>query len=144
VWIYNNIITFGLYEFGVARYGSFESNEAKWDTTKSDRDNIVQNIGQNVWGFVPGRTLRLGGADDEDVVDYTADLQHVPADQLVRVQDAERFVYEYCRRRKQQQQQQGDQAAVVATKEPIFPDGWQTAYDLRPWPDYPDRPSRGG
>jgi uncharacterized protein len=147
VWIYNNMIAYGLYEFGMARYGSFENNEAKWDKTKSDRENIVQNIGQNAWGFVPGRTLRLGGTDGEDVVDYTADLQHVPADQLARVQDAERFVFEFCRRRRKQQQeeQKVDQAAAVAAgEEPIIPDGWQTAYDLRPWPDYPDRPSRGG
>jgi uncharacterized protein len=134
VWIYNNIQAFGLYEFGKARYASFESNEAKWDPTKTNDENIIQNVGQNVWGFVPGRTWRSD-------VDYTtADLQLVPAAQLSRVLVAEHFVYTHCRKEADdtvtQQPPNGDGVIII-------PDEWKTAYDLRPWPDYPDRPSRG-
>ena len=120
VWIYNNIKAYGMFGFGKARYASFEGNEAKWDESMSDEDNIDKKIGKNSWGFVPGRAWRPDA-------DYSQDLKDVPSQQLQRVKDAEQFVYDYCRK---------------AAKVENIPSEWETAYDMRPWPDYPDRPSR--
>ena len=167
VWIYNCISAFGLYEFGKARYHSFENNEAKWDESLSPEENIAKNVGKNPWGFVPGRPLKVD-------TDYSEDLAKVPQENKLRVMEAEGFVFQWCRKEndKPKAVENGTgNGPVKRTKsffrrtfsvsaqifrlpsnleaeinedevaEP-FPEQWETAYDLRPWPDYPDQPSR--
>lgn len=168
VWIYNSIISFGLFEFGKARYHSFENNEAKWDETKSVEENITKNIGKNPWGFVPGRPLQPD-------TDYSEDLAIVPPENKKRVLEAEGFVYQWCRKEDEKKTVENGagngplkrtksffrrtfsvsaqmfripahlvEAEMKEAAEEVepFPEEWETAYDLRPWPDYPDQPSR--
>lgn len=168
VWIFNSIKAFGMYEFGKARYNSFENNEAKWDESKSDPDNIAV-IGKNGWGFVPGRPLKPNA-------DYSEDLANVPVENKHQVVEAESFVYDHCRQQKaakanevpvgQSERVRNIFKRTFSVSAQIFrlpslvdekngpknpeesevrieiPRDWETAYDLRPWPDYPDQPSR--
>lgn len=161
VWIYNSIVAFGMYEFGKARYNSFEKNGSKWEPNKSAEENIDKNIGRNAWGFVPGLPLNSN-------IDYTEDLKNVPRENFERVKEAEAFVYRFCRDRTQPEEngikdrlvkkfrrnfsvssqlfrvpnltfEEGDNEK---DDKPAIPKDWETAYDMRPWPDYPDQPSR--
>ena len=164
VWIYNCIKAYGMYEFGKARYNTFEKNNAKWDETKSDEENI-NVVGKNGWGFVPGRPLKRV----QGMVDYTKDdLVNVPESNKKRIVEAEEFVYHWCRdrsldpmgtdsekkrdgfiRRTVTNALKGGATATTTTdevtNEPLesIPEEWETAYDLRTWPDFPDQPSRG-
>lgn len=88
VWIYNNIKAFGLYEFGKARYGSFESNFAKWDP-KLPPDQNIEKVGRDGWGFVPGLPLTPGEH-------YEDELQDVPPENKWRVVEAQEFVIRWC------------------------------------------------
>lgn len=183
IWLYNCIVAFGMYEFSKARYKSFENNNSKWDSSKTDDENI-NTIGINSWGFVPGRPLQL------NIVEHYSkdDLVNVPTINIQRIVEAEEFVYHYCRDRsldskdtnnsnnpkklkltkplnflrrlnlqssttkpKSSLTEGSSNSVDVATgvveedsssDNIVIPDEWQTAYDLRPWPDYPDRPSR--
>lgn len=160
VWIYNNILAFGMYEFGKARYNSFEKNGEKWDWNLPAEKNI-ENIGRNGWGFVPGLPL-----DPE--ADYSDDLKNVPPENLERVTEALAFVYKWCHEDMKSREQEdvknqilskirrnfsvssqmlrvGDSTieeekgiAAPAAEEPT-PSDWETAYDMRPWRDFPDR-----
>lgn len=166
IWIYNCIKAFGMYEFGKARYNSFEKNEEKWDSALSDEQNIAEKIGKNPWGFVPGRPLRIG-------TDYSEDLANVPDENKQLVKDAEDFVYKWCRDKKLDQKiedREGVRGPLTKTRSFIkrnfsvsaqifklpdqelekatngddipLPEGWGLSYDMRTWPDYPDQPSR--
>jgi len=171
VWIYNSIQAFGMFEFGKARYHSFENNEAKWDESLSPEENIAKNIGKNPWGFVPGRPLKPNA-------DYSEDLKKVPDQNKQRVLEAEAFVYSLCREKQESKEDVTNNGPLqkarslfkrtfsvstqmfklpsslddsrngkkVEAKEdsdkPPLPKEWETAFDLRPWPDYPDQPSR--
>jgi predicted aldo/keto reductase-like oxidoreductase len=157
VWLYNCIKAFGLYDFAKARYNAFEKNEEKWDESLTDDENIAQKIGKNSWGFVPGRPLKPD-------VDYSDDLVHVPEANKQRVNEAEEFVYTWCRdvskdkmvddssgglrqrarsfmRRNLKSEPEPDKSSATKAEE-AMPTEWETAYDLRVWPDFPDRPSR--
>jgi uncharacterized protein len=161
VWIYNCIVAFGMYEFGKTRYNSFEKNNMKWDETKSDAENI-DVIGKNAWGYVPGRPLKMG-------VDYSEDLIHVPEQNKQRVLEAEEFVYHWCRdksldpkdedggtsktkkggflrhfSRKASKKTSNDSpvqngVSMDEESDETIPEDWETAYDLRTWPDFPDQ-----
>ena len=160
VWIYNCIVAFGLYEFGKTRYNSFEKNEMKWDESKSDAENI-EVVGKNAWGFVPGRPLKMGQ-------DYSEDLIHVPEQNKQRVLEAEEFVYHWCRDKSLDPKEEPGKTkkggflnrhfsrkaskktphdtpenggtVMEVDEEEAIPEDWETAYDLRTWPDFPDRP----
>ena len=172
IWLYNSIKAFGLFEFGKARYHSFENNEAKWDESLSPEENIEKNIGKNPWGFVPGRPLKPN-------VDYGKDLAKVPEENKQRVLEAEAFIYLWCRQDEETKQEDAAKGPLKRTRSffkrtfsvsaqifrvpsslDLSKDGkqvetereterlpeklvdWETAYDMRPWPDYPDQPSR--
>jgi len=211
VWIYNLISSFGLFEFGKARYHSFENNEAKWDETKSLEENIA-NIGKNGWGFVPGTcgnarndgfglrhfcfscfagssfcdaqthlltfsfipSPHLLGRPLKPDTDYSEDLANVPPENKKRVLEAEGFVYQWCHKEDEKEAVETGvsngplkrtrsffrrtfsvssqmfripsyleaEIKEAAEEAEPFPEEWETAYDLRPWPDYPDQPSR--
>jgi uncharacterized protein len=161
VWIYNVILAFGMYEFGKTRYNSFEKNNVKWDEKKSDAENI-DVIGKNAWGFVPGRPLKMG-------IDYSEDLIHVPEKNKQRVLEAEEFVYHWCRDKSLDPKDEegtnktkkggflirhfsGKASKKTSNGSPVqngvsteednddtIPEDWETAYDLRTWPDFPDQ-----
>lgn len=78
--------------------------------------------------------------------------------------EAERFVYQWCRTKESADDAQKDKPNPVSKgrnlikrtfsakrnalisegdeEEISVPDEWETSYDMRPWPDYPDQPSR--
>ena len=167
VWIYNSIKAFGLYEFGKARYNSFEKNKAKWDDSLPPEKNI-DNIGRNGWGFVPGLPL-------DPTINYDDDLANVPKENIDRVKEAEAFVYKWCRDKSPPEDTKKTKKELIRNvfrrnfsvssqlfrvpsflhsnsfdtdefkdeEEESIPWEWETANDMRPWPDFPDRPSRG-
>lgn len=141
IWMYNLIQAFGLWEFAKNRYGSLESNLSKWDKSESHEENIAKNLGG--WGFVPGLPNEAG-------VDYSDDFTCVPEENMKRVLEAEEFVRFWCTKpkkddEKQDEKKESDEDASVEPKEaspPSPPSEWMTAYDMRVWPDFPDRPQR--
>ena len=165
VWIYNCIKAFGMYEFGKARYNSFEKNGQKWDDKLSPEENI-DKLGRNGWGFVPGLPIM------DPTMDYSDDLVNVPPENLEMVKEAHAFVYKWCRdpeigrpqkrnsvrdfmRRNfsvsaqmmklpsmRELESALDDSDEMDPSENMLPNEWKTAYDMRPWPDYPDRPQR--
>lgn len=168
IWIYNCIQAFGMYEFGKARYGSFEGNGKKWDNKRTPEENI-DDIGKNGWGFVPG-------IDWKPDVDYSEDLVNVPAENLERVKEAEAFVHKWCASKKkeddgplakqmkiirrnfsvsrqmfssflnqkveEEEKKETESKEEAESAEETIPKEWESAYDMRPWPDYPEQPSR--
>lgn len=137
IWMYNVIQAFGLWQFAKNRYGSLEANLAKWDKSESNEENIAKNL--NGWGFVPG-------LPNEEGVDYSEDFVGVPKENMERVLQAEEFVRFWCSKpaedEKQDEKKESDEDASAEPKEacpPVPPPEWTTAYDLRVWPDFPDR-----
>lgn len=141
IWMYNVIQAFGLWQFAKNRYGSLESNLEKWDKNESNEENIDKNL--SGWGFVPG-------LPNEEGVDYSEDFAGVPEANMKRVLEAEEFVRFWCTKRssadeKQDEKKECDEDASAEPKEaspPVPPPEWTAAYDLRVWPDFPDRPPR--
>jgi uncharacterized protein len=167
VWIYNSIKAFGMYEFGKARYKSFETNGAKWDWSLTPDENI-DKLGRGGWGFVPGLPL-------DPNADYSEDLAKVPPENVERVIEAIAFVYNWCHEDKKKVAEEerinltlrkirrnfsvstqllrlsvtaqnelgsateGKEGVDSADAEDQMPKEWETAYDMRPWPDFPDR-----
>lgn len=124
IWLFNCLQAFGMYGFCRARYVSFENNGKKWKDDRSAEENIDE-IGKNSWGFVPGIPLKDGE-------DYTDDFSQVPQKNLQQVLAAEEFVKKWLA--STDTANGGDSSKV--------PDEWLPAYDMRTWPDFPDRPSR--
>lgn len=136
VWLYNNIKAFGMYKFAKMRYGAFENNAKTWDYSKSTEENLEKR-GIIGWGYVPGLPL-------DPKRDYAADdLKDVPAENLAKVQEAEAFCLEWLAS-KPTPVGDGDESAEKDAKVPKIeiPSDWETAYDLRTWPDFPDQPAR--
>jgi len=139
IWMHNVIQAFGLWEFAKNRYGSLESNLEKWDKNESNEENIAKNLGG--WGFVPG-------LPNEEGVDYSDDFAGVPEENMKRVLEAEEFVRFWCSKRKdnkEDEKKENDEDASAEPTEaspPVPPPEWTTAYDMRVWPDFPDRPQR--
>jgi hypothetical protein len=74
---------------------------------------------------------------------------------MKRVLEAEEFVRFWCTKpkkddekqddEKQDEKKESDEDASAEPKEaspPSPPPEWTTAYDMRVWPDFPDRPQR--
>jgi hypothetical protein len=113
VWLYNVIHMFGLLDFAKDRYGTLTGNLKNWDKTKPWKENLWANMGFN---WMPGCAY-------EPDADYTEELKDVPEKNLERVKEAMEFVSKWC----------------VPECEEEVPLEWQTAYDMRPWPAYPER-----
>jgi hypothetical protein len=142
--MYNVIKAFGLLEFAKNRYGSLENNLAKWDKSLPNDENINKNL--VVWGYVPG-------LPNEEGVDYSNDFAGVPEANMKRVLEAEQFVRYWCSKKnyekKEEKQEgaednveEGEVTGVSGLHVPVPPKVWETAYDMRPWPDFPDRKQR--
>jgi hypothetical protein len=113
VWLYNVVHMFGLLDFAKERYGTLTGNLARWDKSKSWKENVFANPGFN---WMPGC-----GFDPE--ADYSEELKDVPEESLSRVKEALQFVLDWC--------------SVDSNKE--VPLEWETAYDMRPWTAFPER-----
>jgi uncharacterized protein len=126
IWCYNVIKAFGMYAFAKDRYWSLESNREKWDKTITT-EAAVDKIGRIGWGYVPGLSL----VPDEE--DYTEDFTLVPDKNKELVLQAESFVHKYLKK-----PSPGKKADEIE-----LPIEWQDSYVMKPWTDFPDRPSRG-
>lgn len=115
VWLYNAIHMYGLLDFAKDRYGTLTGNLAKWDRSKPWKDNVFGNPGFN---WMPGCAY-------DSSVDYTEELKDVPTKNIPRVKEAMEFVSKWC----------GPESKGEVPLE------WQTAYDMRPWMAFPERPS---
>jgi DNA repair ATPase RecN len=101
--------------------------------------------------------------------DYSDDLANVPPENLERVIEAIAFVYKWCHADKKKLEEQEqinvklqkirrnfsvstqllrmsismleeiDKLEETTDEEEVQPKDWETAYDMRPWPDFPDR-----
>ncbi|KAL3776236.1 hypothetical protein HJC23_011733 [Cyclotella cryptica] len=115
VWLYNAINMFGLFDFAKDRYGTLVGNSRNWDKNKSWKENVFANPGFN-W---------MPGCGFDPSADYSEELKDVPEKNLPRVMEAMRFVHDWC---------------TASDAEKVIPLEWQTAYDMRPWTAFPERP----
>eukprot|EP00541_Cyclophora_tenuis_P005553 CAMPEP_0116566432 /NCGR_PEP_ID=MMETSP0397-20121206/14461_1 /TAXON_ID=216820 /ORGANISM="Cyclophora tenuis, Strain ECT3854" /LENGTH=467 /DNA_ID=CAMNT_0004093337 /DNA_START=245 /DNA_END=1648 /DNA_ORIENTATION=+ len=147
VWCYNVIKSYGLLQFAKDRYGSLEGNRSKWDDSLPTLEEKYKKVGLGGWGFVPGLSLVPGQ-------DYSDDFEKVPEKNKEKVRKAEEFVLEYCAKRPakkaksndEEKKDEGDgekkkeEEETKEGEEPRIPFEWQTAYEMKPWADWPDRP----
>eukprot|EP00956_Cyclotella_meneghiniana_P035505 scaffold115510_cov36-Cyclotella_meneghiniana.AAC.1 len=68
----------------------------------------------------------MPGCAYDPSADYTEELKDVPEKNLPRVKEAMEFVSKWC---------------VPESNKDEVPLEWQTAYDMRPWMAFPERPS---
>jgi len=116
--LYNIIKAWGMLEYSRSRYGTFDGNLKKWDWEKPVSENI-QGIGS--WKYMPGLALEPGK-------DYLKYLENVPDDRKEKVLEALQFAHKFC-------STTSDKSSFEVPKE------WETAYDMRPWTAFPERPS---
>ena len=134
VWLYNSVKAYGLYSFAKARYGAFEGNAKKWDYSKSAEENFAI-IGTRGWGYVPGLPL-------DSLQNYNTDLKDVPQENKAKVIEAESFCLKWLASSvagRGVTAETGDSSKIPKVE---IPAAWETAYDLRTWPDFPDQPAR--
>jgi predicted aldo/keto reductase-like oxidoreductase len=172
VWMYNSIKVFGMYEFAKARYGSFEGNGKKWDDKKTMEENI-NAVGKSGWGFVPGLPLRPGTDYSDDLTNVPAEnLERVKEaeafvykwcaskaekegkeDPMAKRVAAVRKnfavstqIFSNLMKKKVdgEEKKESESDATVESTEEKVPTEWETAYDMRCWPDFPDRVPRLG
>jgi predicted aldo/keto reductase-like oxidoreductase len=118
VWCHNLIKSFGMLDYAKDRYAMFDKNFAGWDFKLSNNENIMKN--RSGWGYTPGI------ATPSDVgVDYASLLPEVPEAQKAKVIEAIYFTYSYC--------------SQTCTENLNIPEGWECAYDMRPWTAFPER-----
>ena len=110
VWLYNLIKGFGMVDFAVERYASYEGNLAKWDQNMSYWDNVGK-IGSIGWGYMPGCAVVPG-------VNYEECLEACPKDNRETILNALEFVHSTVANNK------------IGTGRSL---DCETAYDMRPW-----------
>jgi len=118
VWLYNLIKAFGLVDYALERYLWLEGNAEKWDKNVGYWEN-VEKIGPIMWGYVPGCSIEPG-------TDYSAELSKCPDSNKQRILEALEFVHK-----------KASKEFKDAPREP----GTETAYDMRPWTAFPERPA---
>ena len=132
VWLYNAIYMFGMLDFAKDRYGTLLGNSAKWDPTKSSKENLKASPGFN---WMPGCAYNPSH-------DYTDDLKDVPEENKARVLEAMEFVHEWCcpvKSKTMALEAGADEKKEEDVEKKIVPLEWQAAYDMRPWTAYPER-----
>lgn len=120
VWLYNVIQVYGMLDFAKDRYGTLVGNSAKWDTSKSWKENVFANPGFN---WMPGCAY-------DPTYDYSSELENVPEENRERVLEAMKFVHDWCSK---------TTGTDEKKEEKEVPLEWQTAYDMRPWTAFPER-----
>jgi predicted aldo/keto reductase-like oxidoreductase len=172
VWMYNLIQVFGMHEFAKARYGSFEGNGKKWDDKKTMEENI-NAVGKSGWGFVPGLPLRPGTDYSDDFANVPEEnLERVKeaeafvykwcasksekegkedpmAKRVAAVRrnfavSTQMFSSFLKKKVEGEEKKETESQATVESTDEKAPTEWETAYDMRCWPDFPDRVPRLG
>lgn len=136
VWCYNSIKAFGLLAFAKDRYGTLEGNRKGWDKSLPV-DKAIEKVGIGGWGFCPG----LSVDPDED---YSEDFAGVPEVNKEKLKEAEAFVHKWCGTPKPAEKKEGEEseAKKAKTEEEAIPVDWDTAYFMKTWTDFPDRPKK--
>lgn len=118
VWCHNLIKAFGMFDYAKDRYAMFDKSSAGWDYNKSNNENLMKN--RQGWGYTPGI------ATPSDIgIDYASFLTKVPENQKAKVLEAIHFTYSYC--------------SKTSKANLNIPEGWECAYDMRPWTAFPER-----
>lgn len=120
IWMYNCIKAWGMLQFAKDRYKMLAQNTAGYDPALRDEE-AIDKIGRIGWGFCPGL------APDPEKDYFVDDLSGVPEQNRARVLEVLSLVKEWC----------SPSNAAQKAAEP--PKEWQTAFDLKPWKDFPDR-----
>lgn len=118
IHLYNIINAWGLHGYSKDRFKAFENNSKKSDPALSLQENI-EKVGLISWGYMPGFQPEVG----KDY--FVDDLAGVPEKNRARVKEAYEFVHKWCN-----SGEDGDAP----------PKEWTTAYEMKPWKDFPDRP----
>ena len=118
IMLHNLIKSFGMLDYAIDRYQSFDDNVKNWDFNKTTKENITSG-NRVMWGYMPGIPVSSGK-------DYAALLPKVPEEQKSRVLEALTFVFDYCSKSSDK-------------KDLVISDEWKTAYDMRPWAAFPER-----
>lgn len=116
--LHNLVKSFGMLDFAKDRYAGFDKSYASWDFKVSNNKNVMKS--RYTWGYVPGIST-----PSDTGVDYESLLPEVPENQKVKVLEAIHFLYSYCSKK--------------STANLSIPEGWETAYDMRPWTAFPER-----
>jgi hypothetical protein len=133
IWMYNCIMAWGMHKFAKDRYKMLVQNNASYDPALS-YEQAIDKIGRMGWGFCPGLP-----PDPEK--DYFADeLEGVPEKNRARVKEAFALLKTWCT--PDMPKKDGKDTTGGGESTPVLepPKEWQTAFDLKPWKDFPDRP----
>jgi predicted aldo/keto reductase-like oxidoreductase len=135
IWCYNMIKAFGLHQFAKDRYSILESHREQWDKSLTTDENI-DKIGRGGWSYTPGLSF-----DAEE--DYAEDFAAVPEANKEKVKEAEAFVHKWCAKAKVvEKEPEGPDKKLKTDEDLVPPLDWQTAYFMKTWVDFPDRPKK--
>mmetsp|Transcript_35452 Transcript_35452/g.85786 ORF Transcript_35452/g.85786 Transcript_35452/m.85786 type:complete len:605 (-) Transcript_35452:81-1895(-) len=134
VWIYNCIKAWGMLEFSRDRFRTFVNNQEKYDPNLPTDDERIDKIGRGGWGFTPGIT------PDATKDYFVDDLSGVPEKNRTRMKEVYEFISRYCTpepNKEKEGNKSDEQGAAPAPVE--IPNEYLTSYEMKVWPDYPDR-----
>jgi len=114
--LYNMIKAWGMLDYAKDRYGAFDDNLAKWDFDLPTNQNI-ENNGRMMWGYMPG----IATEQDKD---YSHLFPDISEEKKAKVTEAIEFTRKHCSKT-------SDKSGL------IIPTEWETAYDMRPWTEFP-------
>ncbi len=118
VWCHNLVKAFGMLDFAKDRYIQFDRSYASWDFNSPNNSNVLKN--RSSWGYCPGISTPSDAG-----IDYDAFHRDVPENQKTKVKEAIEFLFSYCSKH--------------STAKLSIPEGWECAYDMRPWTAFPER-----
>ena len=127
IWIYNCMMAWGMHKFAKDRYKMLAQNGASYDPALPNEE-AIDKIGRIGWGFCPGL------APDPEKDYFVDELAGVPEQNRARVKEAFALLKKWCT-----PDAPNKTGAPDVTVEEL-PKEWQTAFDLKPWKDFPDRP----
>ena len=123
IWMYNCIMAWGMHQFATDRYRMLLKNLQNYDASLPN-DEAIDKIDRNGWGFTPG----LPPDPEKDY--FGDDLAGVPEKNRARVKDVYAFVKKWCT---------PDEFREKEEEKPVPPKDWETAFDVKPWKDFPDQ-----
>jgi len=112
IWCHNMLNAYGMYDTAKARYTSLETSN-KWNNKKSFAENVkVMGGGNPGFGYIPSIDLKSALQNHCD-----------PVAALERIKDCHKML---------------QKSAKPISAGERSERGWDVAYDLRPWTEFPD------
>jgi hypothetical protein len=130
IWVYNCMMAWGMHQFAKDRYNMLVQNNQKYDPSLGTEE-AIDKIGRSGWGFTPG----LPPDPEKDY--FVDDLAGVPEKNRARVKEAYALVKKWCTPDNPKKEKSEEEKKE---EKPVPPKEWETAFDLKPWKDFPDRP----